>query len=295
MNLYEKIDINDYKILFDKDDNDGNMYYCPECGANTTFKKTKWYEEKYKGIKEFKPNIHAFHSMPINVEYRDINEINEKTREFERAATINNIFDYRNNTESNRNTGGIKKYGQGNILIQEYECCVNNRHKKYDIYYLSSSKIIKIGQYPSEYDTRSNEYLDKLKVVCGRKDAKEIAKFVDKALIMESSGLGIPALVYMRRSFERLIAISEDKNNLENTGTTMAERIKNNPLLPELIKDNVRLYNIISEGIHNETEEECMELFKLIKSGFTILLRKTYEHVQEQKELDELSKLISRK
>ena len=112
---------------------------------------------------------------------------------------------------------------------------------------------------------------------------------------MESNGLGIPALVYMRRAFERLIAISEDKNKLENTGTTMAERIKNNPLLPEQIKENTRLYNIISEGIHNETEEECMELFKVIKVGFTILLRRTYEHVQEEKELDELSKLVSSK
>ena len=38
-----------------------------------------------------------------------------------------------------------------------------------------------------------------------------------------------------------------------------------------------------------------MELFKVIKIGFTILLRRTYEHVQEEKELDELSKLVSSK
>lgn len=43
MNLYEKIDIMDYKMLFDKDDG-GIMAYCPECGRETTFKKTKWYE-----------------------------------------------------------------------------------------------------------------------------------------------------------------------------------------------------------------------------------------------------------
>lgn len=102
-------------------------------------------------------------------------------------------------------------------------------------------------------------------------------------------------MVYMRRAFERLIAISEDKNELKNTGTTMAERIKNNHLLPVEIKENSRLYNIISEGIYNETEEECMQLFKLIKVEFTISLRKTYEYVQELKEMEKLKKLVSSK
>ena len=120
-------------------------------------------------------------------------------------------------------------------------------------------------------------------------------KFINKALIMQSNGLGIQALVYMRRAFERLIAISEDKNELKNTGTTMAERIKNNHLLPVEIKENSRLYNIISEGIYNETEEECMQLFKLIKVEFTISLRKTYEYVQELKEMEKLKKLVSSK
>lgn len=32
-------------------------------------------------------------------------------------------------------------------------------------------------------------------------------KFINKTLIMESNGLGIPKLVYMRMAFERLIDI----------------------------------------------------------------------------------------
>lgn len=294
MNLYEKIDIMDYKMLFDKDDG-GIMAYCPECGRETTFKKTKWYEERLKEIQSFTPKINGFYGNPLNIKHESMEAAKKANQEFNNIAKINKIFDYMDNVIVNNDDEEIKKYGQGSILVQEYECCVNSSHRRYDIYYLSNDKIIKIGQYPSEYDTESKEYLDKLKVVCGTSQAREMVKFINKALIMESNGFGIAALVYMRRSFEKLIAISEDKKMLENTGTTMAERIKNNPLLPEQIKENTRLYNIMSEGIHNETEEECMELFKIIKIGFTVLLRKTYEHVQEQKELEELSRVVSSK
>lgn len=272
MNLYEKIDTKDFKNLLT--DDESFMSYCPNCARETTFKRSKWYELKRMRIKLVDSRY-----IPDGYNYEDSS-----------GSMLTEMFRY-----EQRQNGNDKN--SGTLFVKEYECCINNNHRKYEIFYrdIENDKIIKIGQYPSEYDTGSKEYLDKLKAVCGTKEAREMVKFINKALIMESNGLGIPALVYMRRAFERLISISEDKNELKNTGTIMAERIKNNPLLPIDIKENSRLYNIISEGIHNETEEECMELFKVIKVGFTILLRKTYEHVQEQKEMEELKRLISSK
>ena len=278
MNLYEDIDINDFRSLLT--DDKSFMSYCPSCGRETTFKRSEWYDNRRRNIMMVKS---SYGPGPGKVD--NINRV------------LSAMFKYDENQNEKLALTKSSLDNNGTIFIKEYECCINDNHKRYEIFYKDNEadKIVKIAQYPSEYDTGSKEYLDKLKVVCGTKEAREMVKFINKALIMESNGLGIPALVYMRRAFERLIAISEDKNKLENTGTTMTERIKNNPLLPTQIKENTRLYNIISEGIHNETEEECMELFKLIKVGFTILLRKTYEHVQEQKELEELSKLISSK
>lgn len=272
MNLYEKIDTKDFKSLLI--DDESFMSYCPNCARETTFKRSKWYSLRSIRIK-------LLDSSYIPARYN--NEDNSE-------SILTEMFRYEQRQNENDKESGT-------LFVKEYECCINNNHRKYEIFYrdIENDKIIKIGQYPSEYDTGSKEYLDKLKAVCATREAREMVKYINKALIMESNGLGIPALVYMRRAFERLIAISEDKNELKNTGTTIAERIKSNPLLPIEIKENSRLYNIISEGIHNETEEECMELFKVIKVGFTILLRKTYEHVQEQKEMEELKKLISSK
>lgn len=281
MNLYDSINIEDFRILLT--DDDSFMNYCPSCGRETTFKRSEWYDGRRMNIKL------------VNSSYTPGSGKSDNSKRVLQAMFK---YDEKPNGKVVLARAGVPYVdNNGAIFIKEYECCINGNHRKYEIFYKDNEakKIIKIAQYPSEYDMGSKEYLDKLKAVCGTKEAREMVKFINKALIMESNGLGIPALVYMRRAFERLIAISEDKNKLENTGTTMAERIKNNPLLPTQIKENTRLYNIISEGIHNETEEECMELFKLIKVGFTILLRKTYEHVQEQKELEELSKLVSSK
>lgn len=273
MNLYESIDEKEFEALITWDDS--FMAYCPNCERETTFRRSEWFNKRVEPIE-----IETLFESKENIEKNCSN-------------ILKALFDYDEiGTDKIRITEE-----KGALLVKEYQCCLSSFHRKYEIFYRDrgSDKIIKIGQYPSAYDTASQEYLEKLKVVCGNRKAKEMSKYVKKALTMESFGYGIPALLYMRRAFEQLISISEEKNELENTGEKMFERIKNNPLLPKEIKENARLYNIISEGIHNETEEECMELFKLIKIGFTILLRKTYEHVQEQKELKELSKLVSSK
>lgn len=281
MNLYEEKSIEKYTELLEEKKT--FMAYCPECGAESAFKRSKWFEKRLEKIEDYRCAI------PV-LTFNSIDEA-KKLAKLEKA---NRIFDYDDNflDEEFRE---IVDMGNGYLYIEEYECCIKNSHRRYNIYYLKENTFVKIGQYPSAYDNGSQEYLNKLKAVCGSSKANEMSRYIKKALIMESFGYGIPALVYMRRAFEQLIYISEDKNELKNTGEKMADRIKNNPLLPKDIKENKRIYNVISEGIHNQSEEECMELFKLIKVGFTILLRKTYEHVQEQKDLEELSKLVSSK
>lgn len=258
MNLYQKADLSNYRELLEQDDT-SFMAYCPECGRETTFERSKYYNE----IKS---------------------QINSKI--FLQAGGISDVeVQYMFNTNSK---------GMYKLYIQEYECCVDRSHKKYNIYYKCEDKIIKIGQYPSEADNGGDEYLAKVKMICNNKEAKEIVKYIKTAFIMESYGYGIASLLYMRRAFEHLIAISEGKNRNDNTGITMKDRIKNNQYLPEVIKNNAKVYNIISEGIHNQTEEECMDLFKVIKVGVMILISKTYAHVEEEKALAELGLTLSK-
>lgn len=256
MNLYEKLDIAKYNDVLDKNDK-SFMSYCPECGMETTFIRSEHYERVRNNI-----SIKLSSHIPGKVKVTDIKK------------DIKSIFD-----------SGHNNY---NLYIQEYKCCVDKSHYQYNIYYISGDKMIKIGQYPSEVDKGSNEYLDKIKSICKKNEAKEIVNYIKTALIMESGGYGIASLLYIRRAFEHLINISEGKDKNDNTGGTMKERIKNNKYLPDVIKSKSKVYNVISEGIHNQTEAECMELFKVIKVGVIILIRKTYDHVEEKKILEEL-------
>lgn len=260
MNLFEDINVEDYKQLFNQD-NKSFMSYCPECGRETTFEMSKHYERKRRGVEI------AMNNYPIG-------ETMAKDSDVIKAMFGDDGFN-----------SDFKLY------IQEYECCVNRNHMNYNIYKICGDKIIKIGQYPSDSDNGSSEYLDKVKGICSNKEAKEIVKYIKTALIMESYGYGIAALLYIRRAFEQLISISEGKDRNDNTGIIMKDRIKNNKYLPDIIKNNTKIYNVISEGIHNQTEEECRELFKILKAGVIILISKTYEHVKEEKVLKELRTL----
>lgn len=263
MNLFENIDVSNYKNLLSKDD-ESFMSYCPECGRETTFERSNTYNKRRSLIDVVKSSY-----LPDGISMST-------------SQIISNMF------STGRAENDFKLY------IQEYECCVNRSHKNYDIYKICNDKIVKIGQYPSEIDNGNNEYLDKVKKICNSKEAREIVKYIRTALIMESYGYGIASLLYIRRAFEQLIVISEGKDRNDNTGIIMKDRIKNNKYLPDIIKGNAKVYNVISEGIHNQTEEECMELFKVIKAGVIILISKTYAHVEEEKTLEELGLTLSK-
>lgn len=259
MSLYQLKSMDDYKEFLNQDDT--LMRFCPECGMNTTFKKCKSYEKILHEI-----NLSRVSGTPGQILNHD-----------QKISKISKVMF--GNSEG--------------LFVQAYECCMNEEHKRYSIYHKVNNKIIKIGQYPSDVDDNSKEHLDKLKRICSKNEAKEIANYISTALIMESYGYGIASLLYMRRAFEKLITISEQKLSIDSSGKLMKDRIKSNPLLPEQIKNNSRIYNIISEGIHNQTEEECLDIFQAIKIGVIILISKTYSNVEEEQYLNELSKLVS--
>lgn len=266
MNLYEKIKLDECEKLMINDET--FMTYCPQCNMETTYKRSDYYKNKRMSI-ELDTSCYVPPSDGRYVKPKD-----------EKQIIISTMFNLNDNDSNSKNC----------LYIQEYECCINKNHKKYNIYCKEDDNIVKIGQYPSEVDN-GDFYLRELKSICSNNESKEIIKYIKTAFIMESYGYGIASLLYIRRAFEKLIALSEDKLRLGNTGISMKERIKSNTFLPKEIKENCKIYNIISEGIHNETEKECKELFKIIKCGVTILIQRTYAHIQSEKELLRLKEL----
>ncbi|MBU5440098.1 hypothetical protein KQI42_19065 [Tissierella sp. MSJ-40] len=82
-----------------------------------------------------------------------------------------------------------------------------------------------------------------------------------------SHGIGIGAFVYLRRIIESLVfdKFKEVSNTIEiNTETFKHSEFKEKidilgEHLPKILVQNKNIYSIVSKGIHELTEDECIE------------------------------------
>jgi hypothetical protein len=163
--------------------------------------------------------------------------------------------------------------------------CSRNAGHKYLCYLLvSDSKIIKIGQYPSLADIAKAD-IQKYRKVLGN----TFGEF-SRGIGLAAHGIGIGSFVYLRRTFETLINEAHDKGKIEGgwdedqyQRSRMDERIGllKNHLPPFLVK-NKGIYSILSKGVHELTEQECLSVFPIVKLGIEMILD---EKIREKKRL----------
>jgi hypothetical protein len=162
-------------------------------------------------------------------------------------------------------------------LITVRYCCTRLRDHDYLIYYRKDNgSFIKVGQYPSTADIQIPQ-ADQYRKILIPNDYKEFTR----AIGLASHGIGIGSFVYLRRIFENLIeeahtqAVAEDTAFLEDqyTKARMDEKIKMvSDYLPEFLVENRKLYGILSKGIHDLAEEECLKYFETVKIGIEQIL-----------------------
>ncbi|ASA21293.1 short-chain dehydrogenase [Paenibacillus donghaensis] len=155
--------------------------------------------------------------------------------------------------------------------------------------------ITKIGQFPSTADI-ANEATKKYVKVLGR----DLSREFNKAIGLVSHGVGIGSFVYLRRIFENLIeeAHSEAKsetdwNEEEYLKARMNEKVGLlKGQLPEFLVQHKSLYSILSKGIHELSEEECLEMFSIVRSGIELILDEKLEKIKKDKKIAEASRSI---
>lgn len=171
------------------------------------------------------------------------------------------LFDWRRSTGFRRNT---------------YQCSRNNAHQ-YFVYYLKTNDSLqKIGQWPSVADFQIPQ-AEKYRKILGEEEYKELTRGIGLA----SHGVGIGSFVYLRRVFENLIEEAHTKaqtdvkefSDDEYLKARMDEKIKMvKDYLPEFLVGNRSLYGILSTGVHNLTEDECLKYFETVKIGIEQIL-----------------------
>ncbi|MBE9512742.1 MAG: short-chain dehydrogenase [Chloroflexi bacterium] len=176
-----------------------------------------------------------------------------------------------------------------------FTCTRNKNHKLFFLFLFHDWSITKIGQHPSLADLASVE-IQKYRKVLGNESYAEF----NRAVGLVTHGVGIGAFVYLRRIFENLI---EEAHQGEMTTSGwddglykkahIEERItllKNS--LPNFLVENRSLYSILSKGIHELTESECLGAFPITKLGIELILDEKLEKLERDKKIKEASKGI---
>lgn len=157
---------------------------------------------------------------------------------------------------------------------------------------ISNYRFQKIGQFPTIADLEIGKYKKFSKLL-----SKENLRELNKAIGLSANGVGIGAFVYLRRIFENLIenyhqeARKKDNWNEEDyTNSRISERIKLlKNFLPEAVVKYKKVYSIISKGIHELEEQECLTYFPIVKDAIIAILEQDYlvrENANKQKELE---------
>ena len=188
------------------------------------------------------------------------------------------------------------------IMVCSLFCAMDSTHRIDYIVQTEGNSMRKIGQYPSLADLTFPELKDYRKVISPT-DLSELKR----AIGLHAQGIGVGSYVYLRRIFERIINIAKDQAIADNSITQekydksrMTEKIKLlSDYLPKILVETPEFYGIVSKGIHELSENECIEYFPVMKKAILMILneweqkRKAAEEEADVKA--ELSKIASKK
>lgn len=185
------------------------------------------------------------------------------------------------------------------VLVFKFVCSMNEEHHLDYIVLTDEKSFRKIGQFPSVADLSFPE-LDEYKKVMSKEDRKEFGR----ANGLYASGIGAGSYVYLRRILERLLMQAKDSAGDDIDKKAFDEARVGEKItmlkthLPEALTDNKVMYGILSKGIHELTEEECLEYFPVLRDGLYMILSQ-WEETRKKKEReksfsDAISKIASK-
>lgn len=208
---------------------------------------------------------------------------------------VTNSVSYKKSIDTDSLTERAFKNIQGTHTLK-FECQRDDKHVYYFYFKVDDDNIIKIGQYPSIADIelhKINKYRSLL-----RDDYREFSK----AIGLYSHGIGAGSYVYLRRIFENLI--NEQKDAAIESDSSLSEEVYNKKrmeekilyikdFLPDLLVQNRSIYGILSKGIHELSEDECLDMFPKLELGIEIILDWKLAEKEKQEKENRFSRFIS--
>jgi hypothetical protein len=238
--------------------------YCPECGKEATF----------KGITHDPPIEHVRNLQ------RELN-IKLHGHKVEPPKIDSGVFQV------------ILQCARNSLHLQHYIFLINEKRVTrvtIDRKITRQTSITKIGQYPSYADLNLHA-IKKYKAVLNDKLLRELSR----AIGLASHDVGVGSYVYLRRIFEALIEEAHqiakkqkrwsEKKYIKSRMTEKIKFLKG--YLPTFSVENPSMYSLLSKGIHELSEEECIDHFATLKIGIELILDEKIEKREREQKIQE--------
>ncbi len=178
-----------------------------------------------------------------------------------------------------------------------YVCTRNSAHQYLTYFRQCGSIIRKVGQFPSVADLQIPQ-IQKYRKLLGNGKYREFTR----AIGLAAHGIGIGSFVYLRRVFEELIEqahFAASQHDGFNEKKYELSRIEDKILLlrdflPEFLVQHRSIYSILSKGIHELGEEECLEYFNPVRVGIELILDQKIKEIERKEKERKASQTIGK-
>lgn len=195
-------------------------------------------------------------------------------------------------------------YTYGGYFDDDYEgfytvtlTCKRKEVDKLKFFVFKNNEIvIKLGQYPSLADIQFAEIGKKYDRFLSKQELKDFKK----AIGLAAHGYGAGSFVYLRRIFENLInkAFEESKTTIKISVDNFRkmfmvkkiELLKN--YLPSQLLEMKSVYKILSKGVHELSEQECLKYFRVLKLSIELILDQKIEIEVKRKRDEEVKRQL---
>lgn len=138
--------------------------------------------------------------------------------------------------------------------------CAKCGEKHYFSLVFNEDYIVKIGQYPSYSSVEAKNAIKYKNLI-----SKYYPEFT-RSINAFSQGMGVASFVYLRRILEHLV----EKRFTGDQSLKFSDKLhlveKQEKIIPdELEPIKNQIYSILSKGIHEYEEDECLELYLAVK------------------------------
>ncbi len=170
-----------------------------------------------------------------------------------------------------------------------FHCVRDDSHQPLSFFLsVQGGKLMKVGQYPSIADLQQAT-LRRYRKALGEEKYREL----NRAVGLSAHGVGIGSIVYLRRIFEHLIELAhvearqgEGWDEEQYESSRMDEKVKMlRSVLPASLIELSSVYSILSKGIHELTEEVCLQYFQPLEVAIELILDEKMEQQARRKKL----------